>query len=592
MPSAFRRAGRSRVAPSASANDASSSSTSASPLSSPLVSKQRQQQEQQEQQEQFSSSSSSASMLRGVKPWQGGSYRTSVGLNDLDAILGGGQVLGTTVFLEEDRLWTRDLAHTLVRYWCAEALSQEQQLLAPVVQCTNDNESGDDGDDGDDDDDPSSLPSWLKEDGFGFEDGDYLSNHRLLREELHHLLLSLPRNLHWDKQKKRAENKAKQEEKAKQEAAASSLSGGLGSLSLEPMAILEEDEEEDDNDDNNDNNESKNKADADADDGLKVAWQYKTSVQQERLAKARSEMSSSSSLSSSSSSSSFATTDVFCHSYDLSGRMNDQNPIDLSRHVSTLSLKRPITGSSNNTTTTTKNNYNNNGGGGGHGHHARGYRLFSQLVRLLTTESSSSIAKASLSASASGHHPTRAVRLLLYRPPLDLLAVALPLLVAHIREKSLPVVLLVCATPNANADDLRWKLAISRSCDVVLSTEGFAARHEFPPPAEFRHLKGVLKIARVDSKTRKRTELQASIYGFQRDRRKLHVPLLHIPPEDYAEGGGSVSGGVRSGAGRPLGYYDEGSGDSSNNSNSRPKPRGGGGGMGCSSNISGSLLDF
>jgi len=519
-----------------------------------------------------------------------------VGLNDLDAILGGGQVLGTTVFLEEDRLWTRDLAHTLVRYWCAEALSQEQQLLAPVVQCTNDNESGND-DDGNDD--PSSLPSWLKEDGFGFEDGDYLSNHRLLREELHHLLLSLPRNLHWDKQKKRAENKAKQEEKAKQEAAASSLSGGLGSPSLEPMGILEEDEEEDDNDDNNgndndnDNNDDESKNDADADDGLKVAWQYKTSVQQERLAKARSEMSSSSSLSS------FATTDVFCHSYDLSGRMNDQKTIDPSRHVSTLSLKRSITGSSTN---------NGGGGGSGHGHHARGYWLFSQLVRLLTESlSSSSIAEAKASdpAPASGHHPTRAVRLLLYRPPLDLLAVALPLLVAHIREKSLPVVILVCAcpatattaaaTPNAAAagDDLRRKLAISRSCDVVLSTEGFAARHAFPPPAEFRHLKGVLKIARVDSKTRKRTELPASIYGFRRDRRKLHVPLLHIPPEDYAEGGGSVSGGVRSGAGRPLGY-DGGSGDSSNSS--RPKPRnvggGGGGGMGCSSNLSGSLLDF
>mmetsp|Transcript_27064 Transcript_27064/g.27567 ORF Transcript_27064/g.27567 Transcript_27064/m.27567 type:complete len:120 (+) Transcript_27064:127-486(+) len=58
--------------------------------------------------------------LRGVKPWQGGSYLTSVGLNDLDSILGGGQVLGTSILLEEDRLWTRDLAITLVKYWCAE----------------------------------------------------------------------------------------------------------------------------------------------------------------------------------------------------------------------------------------------------------------------------------------------------------------------------------------------------------------------------------------------------------------------------------------------------------------------------------------
>jgi hypothetical protein len=45
---------------------------------------------------------------------------TSVGLNDLDSILGGGQLLGSSILLEEDRLWTRDLALTLVRYWCAE----------------------------------------------------------------------------------------------------------------------------------------------------------------------------------------------------------------------------------------------------------------------------------------------------------------------------------------------------------------------------------------------------------------------------------------------------------------------------------------
>ncbi len=57
---------------------------------------------------------------RGVKPWQGGTYLTSTGLNDFDSILGGGQLLGSSILLEEDRLWTRDLALTLVKYWCAE----------------------------------------------------------------------------------------------------------------------------------------------------------------------------------------------------------------------------------------------------------------------------------------------------------------------------------------------------------------------------------------------------------------------------------------------------------------------------------------
>ena len=94
MPSAFRRSGgasRKRAVPTSSGNPASPSSFR---------------------------------LPRGVKPWQGGTYLTSVGLNDLDSILGGGQLLGSSILLEEDRLWTRDLAQTLVKYWCAEVRSE------------------------------------------------------------------------------------------------------------------------------------------------------------------------------------------------------------------------------------------------------------------------------------------------------------------------------------------------------------------------------------------------------------------------------------------------------------------------------------
>ena len=68
-----------------------------------------------------SSTQKAASLIgaRGVKPWAGGIHLTSVGLNDLDAILGGGQPLGTCILIEEDR-WTRDLALSLLKYWCAE----------------------------------------------------------------------------------------------------------------------------------------------------------------------------------------------------------------------------------------------------------------------------------------------------------------------------------------------------------------------------------------------------------------------------------------------------------------------------------------
>lgn len=494
MPSAFRRSGRSnqrRVSPSGVSeshvpNGPLSSSYSSSANRNPIK-------------------SSIRPLLRGVKPWQGGSYLTSVGLNDLDSILGGGQVLGTSIILEEDRLWTRDLAHTLVKYWCAEAISQDHLLMAPIFSSSPTSNYG-----LKDDDDKEPSMSFLSEDDDCFEDGDQALNQS--RDELHDLLSSLPRNLHWDKQKKK-EEKAKRDQEEAHATGAADISSGFGSISLGPIAILEEDEEDEEKE---------------ADDGLQVAWQYKKSVQQERLAKSKSNTAISA-----------VATDVFCHSYDLSARLMDQTPLDSSDNISRLSLAARSGGS----------------------RYTKGYRLFYELVRLMKERMAS--------------NGEKAVRLLLYHPPLELLAIALPLILAHIRKESLPIVLMICTTPTA---DVKSKIRVSRSCDVVLSTEGFAARKEFPPPPEFRHLQGVLKISKT---TRKRADMAASIYGFKRDRRKLHIPLLHIPPEDYAEGGGSVSGGVRSGAGKP---------GSSTSEKGPRKSRGGG--MGCSSNMSGSLLDF
>lgn len=495
MPSAFRRSG----ATSKKRVSASGPSVPESSLSPSSWSDRR------------STTVSSFRPPRGVKPWQGGTYLTSVGLNDLDSILGGGQLLGSSILLEEDRLWTRDLALTLVRYWCAEAISQEQHLVAPVFSKSSKPASI--LQDGDDDDSLSSL--------FG-DDSSKDDEHpwRNLRNELHDLLSTLPRNLHWDKQKKK-EEKAKREQEAVAEAASSAdISSGLGSMSLGPMAILEEGEDDDE--------------DQKSDDGLEVAWQYKKSVQQERLAKSKSNTSSAT-----------VNTDVFCHSYDLSSRMKDQTPLDTSSYI----CEFPSMGK----TPSTKCS------------HANGYSHFSDLVQIVKKRLSSSNDKA--------------VRLLLYHPPMETLAVALPLLLAHIRNNELPVVIMITHAPTA---DLKSKIRLDRSCDVVLSTEGFASRKEYPPPAEFRHLLGVLKIAKT---TRKRTEIAAAIYGFKRDRRKLHIPLLHIPPEDHAEGGGSVGGGgVRSGAGRPASSKPEGA--------NAPIRKPSGGGMGCSSNMSGSMLDF
>lgn len=489
MPSAFRRKGAQtkRVLSSPSGIASTSSSPSNTNSSNTTV--------------------SSLFRLRGVKPWQGGAYLTSSGLNDLDSILGGGHVLGTSILLEEDRLWTRNLAITLVKYWCAEAISQDQHLVIPIFSKPplSDAEMEDD----------TNLSFLFRDDAsISSEDDEVLSKDR--REELEDVLSSLPRNLHWDKQKKR-EEKAKIEQE--QEGNNSNNNSGLGSsLGLEAMTILEEEDEEE-------AEEQK------ADEGLEIAWQYKKSVQQERLAQ------------SNTSTSSMVNNNVFCHSYDLSGRMIDQNLLDIPSFIAQLP-------SSTIRTSTTSSQ-------------SKAYKLFYDLVVLLKE-------KISISAREG---TDKAIRVLLYHPPIETLAIALPLLLAHIRKESLPVVIMICISPN---DDVKSYIRLARSCDVVLATEGFASRKEYPPPPEFRHLQGVLKISKT---TRKRSEIAASIYGFKRDRRKLHIPLLHIPPEDYAEGGGSVAaGGVRSGAGRPA-----------SEAPSKPKKTG----MGCSSNSSGSsVLDF
>jgi hypothetical protein len=322
------------------------------------------------------------------------------------------------------------------------------------------------------------------------------------KSEIVDLLQSLPRNLHWDKHAKQAKQQAESQ----------------GPASLD---ILEE--EEDDEDD-------------EAEKGLDIAWQYRKSVQRERLAQpAASKSSSKPSL------------NVFCHSYDLSGRMSEQPTtvaatVDPSNHVVEVQCcqERPC-------------------------RHSRtcGFGLFRELVSLIQKREEGKV-----------------LRLLLFHPNMDTITVALPLVLAHIRQHKLPVVVLVCIPPTA-AHTKAWTL-LRRTCDVVLLTEGFASRKEYPPPAEFRHLQGLLTIQKAstvtaatanggghfgDLTTSKRPA--AYIYGLKRDRRKLNIPLLHIPPEDYAAGGGSTSG-VRSGGGRV---------DSSQ-------------GMGCSSNTAGSILDF
>jgi len=158
--------------------------------------------------------------------------------------------------------------------------------------------------------------------------------------------------------------------------------------------------------------------------------------------------------------------------------------------------------------------------------------------------------------------PNTVIRLLVMNAQVEVFAIALPLLLNYIRSKSLPVVILITVRPWLRSSStivnksLRSLIVLRRFCDAVLACEGFAAMVA-PPPSEFSDLAGILTIRKMalqslshfaDSTTNRRPP--ANRYGMKRDRRKMHIRMLHLPPEDFSAGGSSVGSGARSGAGK------------------------------------------
>lgn len=247
-----------------------------------------------------------------------------------------------------------------------------------------------------------------------------------------------------------------------------------------------------------------------AEEGLKIAWQYRKYVQEERLGNISEQKRMNP-----------TSAQVFCHSYDLNAVWTSTPPQQDVAHVFRVDDNAVMA-------STDKDS---------------GFRLFRRI-----RDEIEGLAQT----------PRRLVRLFFCRCDISVLVTTLPLLLSYIRSKELPVVLFVSVQP--------WKQPsapihlLRRSCDYVLEAEGFAYRLNYPPPPEFRHLQGLLKVHKLvatnasahghfaDATNSKRPA--ATLYGLKRDRRKLHIQLLHIPPEEYAHGGGSVGTGVRSGAGR------------------------------------------
>lgn len=313
-------------------------------------------------------------------------------------------------------------------------------------------------------------------------------------KDVRFLLESLPRNLHFDKY----------QQQQKQGVAGSDISEPED---LQKLDVLTEENEDDE------------KTSDEIEAGLKIAWQYRKTVQDERSGN----VSVTTSLPKSNRKSK-----EFCHSYDLQQNLNDQiNVLESTTVLDFISQDENISSS-----------------------RQRGFDFYQTI-------------KAKIDSLLENRK--QVIRILLYRvPSISTLSIALPLLVSYVRQKQLPVIILTASQVwTFGQSNIQLLNGLRRTSDVVLQAEGFASRREYPQPGEFRMFQGLLKVRKINTFTAAsavghfadRTNTRqpaADLYGLKRDRRKLNIQLLHIPPEDFADAGGSVGGGaVRSGAGRP-----------------------------------------
>jgi hypothetical protein len=274
----------------------------------------------------------------------------------------------------------------------------------------------------------------------------------------------------------------------------------------------------------------------DNDEGLTNAWQYKISVQRER-------MGAPVLFTRSSSSGGAGSGKIFCHSYDLGGKMVDQHPdswvypnenpnMDF---IDCACVHCPPFGC-----------------------------VESKSCAVMFFQSCLSRIQQQIA-----QHPKTVIRLLLLNAPVKKMAMALPFLLTYIRQHSLPVVLFVTVRPwqqqtQSSIGSMSYTqslVSLRRTCDAVFTCEGFSAMVS-PPPPEFSDLAGILFLRKIalqglshfsDTTTSRRPP--ANRYGMKRDRRKMTIRMLHLPPEDFSAGGGSVGTGARSGAGKKTDQY-------------------------------------
>lgn len=234
--------------------------------------------------------------MSGTKFWTHGIILTSTGLRELDNILLssgntttssstntstssiGGQPMGTCICLETDDKflpWSSPLSNCIVRYWCAEGISQDQALVIPIFNESNRIS---------DINILSDMSSWSASESNepplnGFVMGSSTVTSMNIVQEL---LDSLPRNNNIDVQR-RSELLKKDKSNASTRAASNNTE--TRNMPLETLAEEEGAYEHEDDDEyyNEHNSATAPTKLSDTDAGLVVAWQYRKDIQDERL---------------------------------------------------------------------------------------------------------------------------------------------------------------------------------------------------------------------------------------------------------------------------------------------------------------------
>jgi len=389
--------------------------------------------------------------------------------------------------------------------------------------------------------------------------------------------------------------------------------GGSSSRRIPIETLIEEEDEEDEEHSDLEEEEKDNENE----EGLKIAWQYSLSVQRTRLGLSEKNKMNQQKK---------AAALPYCHSYDLSKRMIDQFPpgyfnlsSDDDNGDTTGDIKETANAkiidcafpTINCNVPQTAQKY--------------GYWLYRRLLyhiqqNLIPKQQK----KNNDDKNTSVLQDDNVIRLLLIDAPPIPTSIALPLLLTYIRAHSLPVVILVTLRPwqqpimndtTSSNGALRSSLhTLHRISDVSLSIDSFASQRSKPPP-EFSDLAGIVTINKcatmtscshfdhrassstgtssASGKSSSSSVFTSSVtaaassstsnisdrYGLRRDRRKLHIRMLHLPPEDFAGGGSSVSGGgARSGGGKKKESSSKLSGGSSSAVGCSSSGGGGGGG--------------